>query len=202
MQFAHAAPLALSTPVPPTAATYVVLPAPLAGSLSIGAVQGWGGGSRWTLPSGAPAGVYRAPFGATNRITNVTLSNPADASGAFVVCAPGTPTPPPYPAGVYYADTGRTWPWGGDGVGRTEAAHLNTKAGSLGVAFAAGSIAIRSPLVGSLTLTGPGFSQTVPAGASGVTALAGPTGLTCTWVFSSSDDAGESNNVLVVGTLA
>ena len=204
----HAAALGVTTPVPPAAAIFLALPTALTGSLSVTAPAGWSGGSDYVLPAGTPAGLYRCPFGAADRISTVTLSSGTDASsGAFVACAAGTPVPPAYPAGQHFAQHDQVWPWfggaAGAALGRVQASFLASKSGGLGLSFASGLVAIRTPLRGSLTLTGPGgYSQTLAAGSVGVIALTGPTGAGCTFVFSNPDDWSEANTVLVTGQIA
>jgi hypothetical protein len=218
---AHATPLQLTfpllypsisiTPIPPTTAMLVVLPAALAGAITIGPIAGWSGGPTWTLPAGTPAGIYKAPFGATSVLTSATLSNPAAdaATGAYVVCAAGTPVPPPYPAGMSYAQPGVEWPWLegpiGAARGHVQAVFLNgTQTGGFGsVGFASGLVCVRKPLSGALVLSSPGgFTQTIAGGSSGVFPLSGATGPNCTWSLASAADVGDGNDLFVVGALA
>jgi hypothetical protein len=197
----HAAALAATTPIPPTAATFVVLPVALVGGMSIGPVSGWSIGSKWTLPAGTPAGVYRAGYGASDRVTTATLGNPADATnGGFIVCAAGTAVPPIDPRlADFPVDHDRLWPWAfGTPPGKTLAAWLAAPTGNIGsTPFASGLVCIRGTLAGNLVIGG----QTVPAGSSGCIALSGATGANCPWSFANQSDW-LSNDVLVVGVLA
>ena len=192
--------------VPPSTGLVAVLPNALAGALSVSPLPGRAAGTVFTLPSGT-RGVVPLPVGSTGIPAWATLSNPADAAGAFIVVCPGTADVTEFPSDEpWHVDLSTQWPWACKGLGLTlgvaRALWLNLQFGSLGAMAGAGSVAIRGTLAGTLTIAGNGAPQVIAAGTSGIVALSQPIASTSTFAFTSYDDWTGINGTFVLGTRA